>query len=106
MSVANSSENNVEISALTGTLAGMTKESLLKKFARVKDDTGSPEVQVALLTRELEIVAAHSKKNPMDRHAQRGLMAKVGSRKTLLEYLKRESPERYRSLISSLGLRK
>ena len=106
MSVANSSENTIETSAVAGALAGMTKEALIKKFARVENDTGSPEVQVALLTRELEIVAAHSKNNPMDRHAQRGLMAKVGSRKNLLEYLKRESPERYRNLIGQLGLRK
>jgi small subunit ribosomal protein S15 len=88
------------------THADAKRPAIVEKFATKKGDTGSPEVQVALLTNELEFLSKHIAKNPLDRHSQRGLMKKVGKRKKMLEYLHHESPERYRALIKELGLRK
>ena len=87
----------------------MTKErkaELIKTYAQGENDTGSTEVQVALLTEEINILTDHLKDNIHDYHSKRGLLIKVGKRKSLLEYLKKTDINRYRELISKLGLRK
>lgn len=87
-------------------LMSVSKQDLVKKFAIKDGDCGSPEVQIAILTRELEKLAKHFSAHSQDKHSQRGLMAKVGRRKKLLDYLRKEDIQRYRQLIGSLGLRK
>ena len=82
------------------------KESIIKEYAIKEGDTGSVEVQVALLTEEINILTAHLKTNIHDFHSKRGLLMKVGQRRSLLEYLKRTDVNRYRELIKRLGLRK
>ena len=82
------------------------KESIIKKYAIKEGDTGSVEVQVALLTEEINILTEHLKTNIHDFHSKRGLLMKVGKRRNLLEYLKRTDINRYRELIKRLGLRK
>lgn len=87
----------------------MTKErrgEVVESF-RVNDtDTGSPEVQVALLTERILYMTEHMKANKKDFHSQRGLLRMVNRRNKLLKYVRRESPERYKTLIGRLGLRK
>lgn len=82
------------------------KDKIIKDYAIKKGDTGSVEVQVALLTEEINILTDHLKTNIHDYHSKRGLLIKVGKRKSLLEYLKKTDVNRYRELISKLGLRK
>ena len=82
------------------------KDKIIKDYAIKKNDTGSVEVQVALLTEEINILTDHLKDNIHDYHSKRGLLIKVGKRKSLLEYLKKTDINRYRELISKLGLRK
>ena len=82
------------------------KEKIIKEYAIKEKDTGSVEVQVALLTEEIKILTEHLKTNIHDYHSKRGLLIKVGKRKSLLEYLKKTDINRYRELISKLGLRK
>ncbi|MBQ3474928.1 MAG: 30S ribosomal protein S15 [Bacilli bacterium] len=82
------------------------KEAIIKEYAIKDGDTGSVEVQVALLTEEIKILTDHLKTNIHDFHSKRGLLMKVGKRKSLLEYLKKTDINRYRELISRLGLRK
>ena len=82
------------------------KDKIIKDYAIKKNDTGSVEVQVALLTEEINILTDHLKTNIHDYHSKRGLLIKVGKRKSLLEYLKKTDINRYRELIKSLGLRK
>ena len=82
------------------------KEALIKEYAIKEGDTGSVEVQVALLTEEIKILTEHLKTNIHDFHSKRGLLMKVGKRRNLLEYLKRTDINRYRELIKRLGLRK
>lgn len=82
------------------------KEAIIKEYAIKDGDTGSVEVQVALLTEEIKILTEHLKTNIHDFHSKRGLLMKVGKRKNLLEYLKRTDINRYRELIKRLGLRK
>lgn len=82
------------------------KEALVKDFGRGKNDTGSVEVQVAILTEEIKELTDHLKTHIHDFHSKRGLLQKVGRRKSLLAYLKREDVVRYRELIEKLGLRK
>ena len=83
-----------------------TKEAIIKEYARHEGDTGSPEVQVALLTAHINELNEHLKKNPNDHHSRRGLMKMVGRRRNLLAYLQKKDIERYRALIATLGLRK
>ena len=83
-----------------------TKTEIMQKFARTPGDTGSPEVQVALLTARINDLQNHFKANPKDHHSRRGLLKMVGQRRGLLAYLKKVDIERYRSLIERLGLRK
>ena len=82
------------------------KEKIIKDYAIKEGDTGSVEVQVALLTEEINILTDHLKDNIHDFHSKRGLLVKVGKRKSLLEYLKKTDINRYRELIKKLGLRK
>lgn len=82
------------------------KSSIVTDNARATGDTGSPEVQVALLSRRINELTEHLKTHTKDHHSRRGLLRMVGRRKRLLEYLRREDIERYRSLISKLGLRR
>ncbi len=82
------------------------KDKIIKDYAVKKGDTGSVEVQVALLTEEINILTDHLKSNIHDFHSKRGLLVKVGKRRNLLEYLKRTDINRYRELIKRLGLRK
>ena len=82
------------------------KEAIVSEFARGKGDTGSVEVQVALLTERINILTEHIKEHKHDYHTNRGLLMLVGKRKSLLEYLKREDVARYRELIKKLNLRK
>ncbi|MBO9482745.1 MULTISPECIES: 30S ribosomal protein S15 [Gammaproteobacteria] len=87
-------------------LTAEQKAEILKKFARTEGDTGSPEVQVALLTANIEGLQGHFKVNHKDHHSRRGLIRMVNQRRNLLDYLKRKDVERYRSLIQLLGLRR
>ena len=82
------------------------KEEIIAEFGRTPNDTGSPEVQVALLTERINELTEHLKINKRDHHSRRGLLKMVGQRRGLLEYLKKKDVERYRELISRLGLRK
>ncbi len=82
------------------------KQQIIKEYAIKEGDTGSCEVQVALLTQEINDLTEHLKNNIHDYHSKRGLLMKIGKRRSLLEYLKREDINRYRNLIQKLGLRK
>ena len=82
------------------------KEKLVKEYGRGKNDTGSVEVQVAILTEEIKELTEHLKLHIHDFHSKRGLLQKVGKRKSLLQYLKKTDVVRYRELIEKLGLRK
>ena len=82
------------------------KEAIIKEYGRKEGDTGSPEVQVALLTKRINELTEHLKINQKDHHSRRGLLKMVGQRRRLLAYLKGIDIERYRSLIERLGLRK
>ena len=82
------------------------KNSIVSEFARSKGDTGSVEVQVALLTERINRLTEHMKDHPHDYHTNRGLLQMVGKRKSLLDYLKRVDVQRYRELIKKLNLRK
>ena len=83
-----------------------SKEEIIKEHAVHEGDTGSPEVQVALLTERINHLTEHSKQNPKDHHSNRGLLKLVGQRRNLLKYLQKKDVERYRALIAKLGLRK
>lgn len=82
------------------------KSTLIKEYATKEGDTGSPEVQIALLTERINNLTEHFKTNKKDHHSRRGLLKMVGQRKSLLDYLKHTNIERYRALIARLGLRK
>ncbi|MCR4781932.1 MAG: 30S ribosomal protein S15 [Lachnospiraceae bacterium] len=82
------------------------KTAIINEYARTAGDTGSPEVQVAVLTERIKELTEHLKANPKDHHSRRGLLKMVGKRRSLLGYLKSVDIERYRSLIERLGLRK
>ena len=82
------------------------KLQVIEENRTSENDTGSPEVQVAILTARINLLTEHMKKNPKDFHSQRGLTKMVGHRKKLLSYLAKKDIERYRALIKKLGLRK
>ena len=82
------------------------KAELVKQFATKDGDTGSPEVQIALLTERINNLTEHFKDHKKDNHSRRGLLKLVSSRRSLLDYVKRKDEERYKSLISSLGIRR
>ncbi len=82
------------------------KTKIIKKYARDEKDTGSPEVQIALLTEEINLLTEHLNNNKQDKHSKRGLLMKEGKRRSLLDYLVRTDVKRYRAIVSKLGLRK
>ncbi|MCI6089332.1 MAG: 30S ribosomal protein S15 [Solobacterium sp.] len=82
------------------------KQAIIKEYAIKEGDTGSVEVQVAILTECINRLTEHMKKNPKDFHSNRGLLMMVGKRRNFLEYLKRTDVNRYRNLITKLGIRK
>ena len=84
----------------------MEKNEIIAKFATHEGDTGSPEVQIALLTQRINHLNEHLKTHKHDNHSRRGLLKMVGKRRGLLDYLKAKDIERYRAVIEALGLRK
>ena len=82
------------------------KAALIKEHGRGKDDTGSPEVQVAILTNRINTLTEHFKTHAKDNHSRRGLLMLVNQRRSLLDYLRRKDEKRYTDLIAKLGLRK
>ena len=82
------------------------KEAIIKEYATHEGDTGSPEVQIALLTKRINDLTEHLKIHKKDHHSRRGLLKMVGQRRNLLKYLTKVDIERYRSIISRLGIRK
>jgi len=82
------------------------KAQIVSDFQRIKSDTGSPEVQVALITARISYLTEHFKDNVKDHHSRRGLLRMVSTRRKLLDYLKRTKAEQYKVLIERLGLRK
>ncbi|UCE30465.1 MAG: 30S ribosomal protein S15 [Burkholderiales bacterium] len=87
-------------------VADIDKAKIVADYQRAKDDTGSPEVQVALLTARIKELTEHFRTHAKDHHSRRGLLKMVSRRRKLLDYLKGKNPDGYRSLIESLGLRK
>jgi small subunit ribosomal protein S15 len=87
-------------------LAKAEKDHVISEHARSKGDTGSPEVQIALLSQRISELTDHLKDHETDHHSRRGLLIMVGRRRRLLTYLQKKDIERYRSLISKLGLRR
>ena len=82
------------------------KTAIMKEYARTEGDTGSPEVQIAVLSARIQELTEHLKEHPKDNHSRRGMFKMVGQRRGLLNYLKEKDIERYRALIEKLGLRK
>ena len=82
------------------------KQKLIDEYKRHEKDTGSADVQIAILTQEIEELAKHLKKHPKDNHSRRGLLKMVSRRKTLLEFLKKEDEKRHNSVVKKLGLKK
>ena len=83
-----------------------TKTQIIEKFARHEGDTGSPEVQIAVLTKRINDLTEHLKEHHKDHHSRRGLLKMVGHRRNLLAYLQKTDIERYRAIVQKLGLRK
>ena len=88
------------------TITAERKEALIKEYARAEGDTGSPEVQVSILTERITNLTEHFKGHHKDNHSRRGLLMMVNKRRNLLAYLKKTDVERYNALIQKLGLRK
>jgi len=88
------------------TVAGQDRADIIKAYQLSDNDTGSPEVQVALLTQRIAHLTEHLKEHKHDHHSRRGLLLLVGQRRRLLNYLQKNDIERYRSLIERLGLRR
>lgn len=82
------------------------KQELIKEYARTEGDTGSPEVQVAILSERIRNLTEHMQSHKKDFHSRRGLLVMVGQRRSLLDYLKKKSAGRYATLIERLGLRR
>ena len=87
-------------------LAAERKTEVVQKYSRKPGDTGSPEVQIALLSERINYLTEHFKAHAKDHHSRRGLLMLVGQRRRLLDYLKTKNLDRYRSLIQALGIRK
>jgi small subunit ribosomal protein S15 len=87
-------------------LAVVKKAEVVKKFARSEADTGSPEVQIALLSERITYLTEHFRVHAKDHHSRRGLLMLVSQRRRLLDYLKKKDVKRYRTLIQTLGIRK
>ena len=82
------------------------KAAIIEEYKTHENDTGSPEVQIAILTARIKQLTEHLKENPHDNHSRRGLLKMVGKRRKLLDYLIKVDVERYRSIIARLGIRK
>ena len=82
------------------------KKVIIEKFAQDKTDTGSPEVQIAILTKEIDKLQGHLTENKHDSPAKRGILSKISKRRRLLRYISTHSPERYAKVIKALGLKK
>ena len=82
------------------------KTAIMKEYASCEGDTGSPEVQIAVLSARIQELTEHLKEHPKDNHSRRGMFKMVGQRRGLLNYLKKKDIERYRALIEKLGIRK
>ena len=82
------------------------KKAIIEKYGRNSTDTGSPEVQVALLTERINHLTEHLKEHKKDHHSRRGLLMMVGQRRGLLDYIRKNDVEKYRNLIAELGIRK
>ncbi|MDJ0921443.1 MAG: 30S ribosomal protein S15 [Henriciella sp.] len=87
-------------------ITAQRKAELIKKFARTEGDTGSPEVQVAILTERINNLTEHFQTNKKDNHSRRGLLTMVATRRKLLDYVKRKEEARYTALIKELGIRR
>jgi small subunit ribosomal protein S15 len=87
-------------------LAAEQKTNVIKEYQVKEKDTGSPEVQVALLTERIQYLTAHFNTHKKDHHSRQGMLKLVGQRRRLLDYLKKKNVERYRTLIARLGLRR
>ncbi|RLA08838.1 MAG: 30S ribosomal protein S15 [Gammaproteobacteria bacterium] len=87
-------------------LTAENKSDVVKKYQRAEGDTGSPEVQIALLSSRLDYLTEHFKTHKHDHHSRQGLLRVVNQRRKLLDYLKKKDSTRYREVVSSLGLRK
>ena len=87
-------------------IAKEKKQAIIAEYGRTPGDTGSPEVQIAILTARIQELTEHLKANPKDHHSRRGLLKMVGKRRGLLDYLKKTDLEGYRALIVKLGIRK
>jgi small subunit ribosomal protein S15 len=87
-------------------LSSESKSNIIAEYARAKDDTGSPEVQVALLSKRISELTEHFGEHKKDHHSRQGLLKMVNKRRKLLDYLKAKDQDRYRELISRLGLRR
>ena len=87
-------------------IAKEKKQAIIAEYGRTPNDTGSPEVQIAILSARISELTEHLKENPKDHHSRRGMLKMIGQRRGLLSYLKETDIERYRSLIERLGLRK
>ena len=83
-----------------------TKQNLIKEFQLHENDTGSPEVQIAILTYKINYLTEHLKTHKKDHHSRRGLLMMVGKRRSLLDYLAKKDINRYRAIVAKLGLRK
>ena len=82
------------------------KQEIIETYRRDEKDTGSPEVQIAILTEEINALTEHLKNNKQDKHSKRGLLIKVGKRRSLLNYLLKNDVKKYREVVKELGLRK
>ena len=87
-------------------IAKEKKQAIIAEYGRTANDTGSPEVQIAILSARIQELTDHLKENPKDHHSRRGMLKMIGQRRGLLSYLKETDIERYRALIEKLGLRK
>jgi small subunit ribosomal protein S15 len=91
---------------MTMTITAERKAEVIKEHARAEGDSGSPEVQVAILTERIQNLTEHFKTHAKDNHSRRGLLMMVNNRRSLLDYLKKKDANRYTALIAKLGLRK
>jgi small subunit ribosomal protein S15 len=82
------------------------KQKLIKKYATNEKDTGSPEVQVAILTERINLLSEHLKKHKKDNHSRRGLLQMVGKRRRILEYIRKNEEDKYKKLVRDLGIKK
>ena len=87
-------------------LDAQTKQTLIKEFQLHETDTGSPEVQIAILTNKITYLTEHLRNHPKDHHTRRGMLKMVGQRRSLLNYVKSKDIERYRKIINVLGIRR